>query len=280
MADPSSPAASPLRELLSGLRLPADGAVLLLRGAGLLPLALLPALLTLAVTVVVAGLTLRHGSGFAELLWARPVGCEDCGPGAWLWTRVAVASWLVFRAAAGLLLVSLAALLCARVLAAPLMDLLARRALRLLGARPAPGVVAEGDLPLHRGLAASMGGALARTAILLAGLAVLWVVAWIPAAAVIVAPAGLVWAGAWLFADTVVYPLQWVGSTRLGSVLGLVAARPFLCAGFAVSTALVAAIPLAGLLTTPVVVAGASLLVARAQPAAEVEPAAAEAPAA
>lgn len=252
-----------LSDLARGMALPFAGVGLLLRGRGLLGLALLPAVVTLVATLASLAAVLSFGESLASILWERPLACVECEWGAWLWTRLAVGAWHVYRFLTAILLVTATALLFARVISAPFMDLLARRALDTEGVKPPPGVVAEGDQPFVRSLLLSQRNALGRALIYLLGLGVLFLVTWIPGGALVATPLGGVWTAIWLFADTAVYPLQWVGTTRTADVLSLARARPLLTVGFATCLTLLMMIPLAGLLTTPMAVAGACLLVAR-----------------
>lgn len=250
-----------MSDLIVGLGLPFAGVGLLIRGRGLLGLALLPAFITLVGTFGSLALVLGKSDALAMLFWDRPVACIDCDWGAWLWTRLAVGAWQLFRFLAAILVVTATALLFARVLSAPFMDVLARRALDNVGVKPPPGTVPEGDQPFFRSLILSQRNALLRALIYLVGVVMIAALTLVPGGAIASTPLGVVWTAIWLFADTAVYPLQWVGNTRLRDVTFLAKTRPLLAIGFASCLTLLMMIPLAGLLTTPMAIAGSCLLV-------------------
>lgn len=250
-----------LRDLLSGSYLPIAAVGLIFRHRKLFLLALFPAFLTLLGTLFSLMLVLQYSEGLAALFWARPALCEGCSLGQWLWSGVAIAAWQSFRVLSSVLLVSATALLFARVLSAPIMDLLAEKSLQVLEVKAPAHIKVEASRPLLVSVYHSQKNALLRALIYALGLAIIALLAWVPGLASVLPPLGLVWTALWLFADTSVYALQWVGDTRLRSILSLGRRRPLLALGFSTSLTLLTMLPFAGLLTTPMAVVGACLLV-------------------
>lgn len=265
-------------EFVRGAWLPLRGLSLLLRTPNLLGLAVLPAFLTLVATGVTLSIVLGRGDWVVRLLWAKPEGCDGCGFGTWLWHLVAVGAWYLAWAIAGLAVVSLVALVFARVVASPILDVLSQKTLRQLGVEPAPGVVPFGDTPLIPQILTSLWRSALRGLVLVTGVVLLWLLSLVPGVAPVATPLSLVWTALWLYVDTTIYPLQWVGDIRMAQVRELFRTRPMMSTGFLFTTTVLTLIPLAGLMTTPLAIAGACYLVGAAQvprtPEGEAQPAA------
>lgn len=239
------------------------GAALILRGGGLtlsrgelVSLAVLP----VAVAVLASGLFVWLAVRFGDaLLWPRPDPATVSGF-ATVWAWVGVVGWWLARATLGIVGILLG-IVVGRIVAAPLMDLFAQRAMQALGVRPPEGVTAFGDLPIAHSAPRSVLRAAARGGVLVAGLVLLFLLGLIPGLGIVTAPLGFLWTALWLYVDTTVYALQWVGDAGLDDVRALARARPAAAWGFGLANALLMAVPLAGFVVTPAAVAGACLLV-------------------
>jgi len=244
---------------LSGLAMPLRGAWLLVRTPGAAMPVLVPIALTAAATLAAAGAMAGAGDRLAALLWSAPQACDGCGIAAQVWAAMARVGWHVFRWVLALAVTAAVGVAVSRVACAPFLDVLARRVLASLGAvLPADS---DGQLRIAATVAVSLGESLRRAVVLAAGLAAVLALSTVPGGALLTGPLGAAWSAAWLFADTVVYPLTWTGRARLADVTALVRERPAASLGFAMTNALLALLPLAGLLATPAAVAGACLLV-------------------
>lgn len=252
-----------LSDLVRGALLPVEGAWQLLGDAPMLALAALPMALTAAATLATAFWAWAAGARLLEGVWPRPDPCHGCPAASWLFERLEDGGWHAAWFIAAALLTALAGLVASRVLAAPAMDALSARAMRSFEPRAGPGPGGPTTPPLPFALLGSLGRALGRTALLVAGALAIAALALFPGGAAVSTPLALAWGCLWLFVDTALYPLQWVGQGRLADVVGLVRARPALCAGFAASAGALMLLPLAGLVVTPAAVAGACLLVGR-----------------
>lgn len=244
-------------DFLSGFWLPLRGFGLLTRHGSLFALAIVPVVLTILATVGAGAVVLNFGD---TLLWAKPDPAAVTGAMATVWAWLGVVAWWLGR----ITLATLAAVLgmvLARVVSAPVMDLLAQKAMQYLHVKPPAGVRAFGDLPLAQSIPQSLLRAATRGLVLLAGIALLFGLSFIPGAAVVTTPLGAVWTGLWLFADTTLYALQWVGDARMQDVRRLFDERPWASLGFATAAGLMLAIPFVGFFLTPAAVAGACLFV-------------------
>ena len=247
---------SPL-QFFSGLWLPVRGFGFVARHGALVALALVPVALT------VVGM-LGAAAGIApfvdDLLWAKPDPAAVQGFVATAWAWLARAAWKGSSARV-MVIAALVGMVLARIVSAPVMDLLAEKAMQHLGVKAPDGVNAFGALPLSKSIPLSIGRAAVRGGILFAGVALLFALSFIPGAAVVTTPLGALWTALWLFVDTSVYALQWVGDASLDDVKRLVRERPWSAVGFATSVSLLLAVPLVGFFLTPAAVAGACLLV-------------------
>lgn len=248
-------------DLLTGFWLPVRGAGLVLGHASLVALSVVPVLLTVFATIASVFAVYHWGH---LVLWARPDPGAVSGFLSSLWAWLGVAAWWVGQL--GVWLVSAAiAVVVARVLSAPVMDVLAQKSLKMLNVEAPEGVQSFGDLPLTRSVPLSLVRAAFRGLVFLTGLAVLTALSFLPGVATFTTPLTAAWTMAWLFVDTSLYALQWVGDADLPDVKRLVRARPWASVGFAFSSGLMLTIPLVGFFLTPAAVVGACVLVAQVQ---------------
>src|SRR5690606_1534776 len=138
------------------------------------------------------------GAGFLvlqwgdALLWAKPDPAAVTGFLSTTWAWLGVAAWWLGKVA----LTTLAALIgmvLARVVSAPVMDLLAQKAMQHLKVKAPEGATAFGDLPLAQSIPQSLVRAAGRGLVLFVGIAVLFAASFIPGAAVVTTPLGAVW---------------------------------------------------------------------------------------
>jgi hypothetical protein len=253
-----------LAGFVEGVGLPFAGARLVLADRRLIALAALPALLGAFATAAVFAVAWSRGEGWLAAVWPLSA-AAGAGVGARAFAAVERLAWwsawftMVVVASAG------AGWCAGRGLAAPAMDALAGRAMLALGARPAPGTLPFAQRPLSSTALASVLRAVARGLAYLGGAIAIAGLVLLPGGAAMAAPLQVAWAAAWLLADQLLYAFQWVGEGRLSEAVALARREPAPCAGFAAATALGSAVPFAGLLVAPFGVAGACVLVARAQ---------------
>lgn len=248
-------------DFLSGFWLPVRGFGLVARHGTLLALALVPVVLTIIATVGAGAAVVQWGDA---LLWAKPDPAAVTGFLSTAWAWLGVGAWWLGKAAV-FFLAAMVGMVLARIASAPVMDVLAQKAMARLGVKAPAGVEAFGDLPLSRSIPLSVMRAAVRALILFVGVAVLFAASFIPGAAVVTTPLGAVWTALWLFVDTSLYALQWVGDADLADVKRLVRERPWAATGFATSSGLLLAVPLVGFFLTPAAVAGACVLVGEVQ---------------
>lgn len=248
-------------DFFAGFWLPARGVRLVMAHASLVALAVVPVLLALVATVGAIVAVYHWGH---VVLWTRPDPDAVSGFLSSTWAWLSVAAWWVSQLAVWVLAVVTAVVL-ARIVSAPVMDVLAQKSFDRLKIKAPDGVASFGDLPLSKSIPLSLARAALRGLVFFAGLAALFAVSFVPGAAVVTTPLSAAWTMAWLFVDTSLYALQWVGDADLPDVKRLVQARPWAAVGFGVSSGLLLTIPLVGFFLTPAAVAGACVLVAEVQ---------------
>lgn len=244
-------------DFFAGFWLPVRGVRLVMTHASLAALSVVPVLLAMFAT---AGTVFAMYHWSDAFVWARPDPGAVSGflSSAWAW--LSLAGWWVSQFAVSILAIVVAVVL-ARIVSAPVMDVLAQKSLDKLKVRAPAGVTSFGDLPLVKSVPLSLARAALRGLIFFVGLAALFALSFVPGAAVITTPLSAAWTMLWLFVDTSLYALQWVGDADLPDVKRLVQARPWAAVGFAVSSGLLLTIPLVGFFLTPAAVVGACMLV-------------------
>jgi uncharacterized protein involved in cysteine biosynthesis len=239
-------------EVMEGLLLPLEATRLLLSRPSWLALAALPALASLVALVAAAATYWSRGETLFGRLWGRPAD----GLLAIVWTAAFVGVGLVVTFVAGFV--------SSRVLMAPALDALAARVVREgLPASEREGAFAE--RPWTRTLVPSIVRALGSAATYVGGVALLWLMALLPVVGLAFGPLALAWTVAWLLADSLSYPLAWVGEGRLSEAVEVGRASPGRALGLAMTLGLFGLVPLSTVVLTPVAVVAAALLVLKAR---------------